>query len=37
MSEGTTLVRNLVLWGIPFALVVAALAYETDWGQDMTP
>jgi hypothetical protein len=37
MSDGATVVRNLLLWGIPFAAVVAALAYETDWGQDVAP
>lgn len=31
------LMRNLVLWGIPFAIVLGALAYETDWGRGVSP
>lgn len=36
MNDGSTLVRNLIVWGLPFAVVVAALGYETDWGRDVT-
>ena len=35
MNDGTAIMRNLVLWGVPFAIVLAALAYETDWGRDI--
>ncbi|MGE5168970.1 MAG: hypothetical protein ACM3JC_01220, partial [Rudaea sp.] len=28
--------RAALVWGVPFAIVVAALGYETDWGRDMT-
>lgn len=35
MNDGTALMRSLVLWGIAFAIVLAALAYETDWGRDI--
>jgi hypothetical protein len=33
MNDGATLMRNVIWWGIPFAIVVAALGYETDWGR----
>jgi hypothetical protein len=35
MNDGAALVRTVLLWGIPFAVVVAALGYETDWGRDV--
>ena len=35
MSDGVAMMRNLLLWGIPFAAVLAALAYETDWGKEV--
>ena len=35
MNDGTTIMRSLMLWGIPFAIVLTALAYETDWGRDI--
>jgi hypothetical protein len=35
MNDGTAIMRSLVLWGIPFAIVLTALAYETDWGRDI--
>lgn len=35
MNDGTALVRSVLLWGVPIAIVVAALAYETDWGRDV--
>ena len=31
------MLRAVLVWGIPFAVVVAALGYETDWGRDVTP
>ncbi|HET9670970.1 MAG TPA: hypothetical protein VFQ93_15290 [Casimicrobiaceae bacterium] len=31
------MLRALLVWGIPFVVVVAALGYETDWGRDVTP
>lgn len=37
MNDGAALMRNVLTWGIPFAIVVAALGYETDWGRDVTP
>jgi hypothetical protein len=36
MNEGSAFMRTLLLWGVPFAIVLAALGYETDWGRDMT-
>jgi hypothetical protein len=30
------LLRAVLAWGIPFAVVVAALGYETNWGHDVT-
>ena len=35
MNDGTAIMRSLLLWGIPFAIVLTALAYETDWGRDI--
>lgn len=35
MNDGAALMRNVLTWGIPFAIVVAALGYETDWGRDV--
>src|SRR3954468_16354338 len=35
MNDGTAIMRSLLLWGIPFAVVLTALAYETDWGRDI--
>jgi hypothetical protein len=37
MNDHAALVRNLVLWAVPFAIVAAALAYETDWGRAVDP
>jgi len=31
------MLRAVLVWGIPFAVVVAALGYETDWGRDVSP
>jgi hypothetical protein len=31
------MLRAVLVWGIPFAVVVAALGYESDWGRDVTP
>jgi general secretion pathway protein N len=31
------LTRSLLLWGIPFAIVLGALGYETDWGRGIGP
>jgi hypothetical protein len=35
MNEASARLRNLLLWVIPFVVVVAALGYETDWGRDV--
>jgi hypothetical protein len=35
MNDGAALMRNVLAWGIPFAIVIAALGYETDWGRDV--
>jgi len=35
MNDGAALMRNVLIWGIPFAIVIAALGYETDWGRDV--
>jgi hypothetical protein len=35
MNDGPALIRNVLMWGIPCAIVVAALGYETDWGRDV--
>lgn len=37
MNDGAALIRNLLLWGVPFAIVAVALAYETDWGRSVDP
>jgi len=37
MNDGAALMRNLLLWGVPFAIVAVALAYETDWGRSVDP
>src|SRR5512142_1943141 len=29
--------RNVLLWGIPFAVVLGVLGYETDWGRSIAP
>lgn len=29
--------RGVLAWGIPFAIVIAALGYETDWGRSVAP
>jgi hypothetical protein len=36
MNDGA-LMRNLVVWAIPFAIVLGVLGYETDWGRGVTP
>jgi phage tail protein X len=33
MSEASVFARRLVIWLIPFAVIVAALGFETDWGR----
>jgi len=33
MNDASTLMRTMLWWGIPFAIVVVALGYETDWGR----
>jgi hypothetical protein len=33
MNDASALMRTLLWWGIPFAIVVVALGYETDWGR----
>ena len=35
MNDGAALVRKVLIWGVPFAIVVAALGYETDWGREV--
>jgi len=35
MNDGAALMRNFLLWGVPFAVVVVALGYETNWGRDV--
>lgn len=35
MNDASTMLRSLLLWGLPIALVVVALGYETDWGQSV--
>ena len=37
MRDATALARGLLIWFVPFALVVVALGYETDWGRSVTP
>ena len=36
MSEATTLARGLMVWAVPFAIVAAALGFETDWGRSVS-
>ena len=31
------LMRSLLVWGVPFAIVLGVLGYETDWGRGMAP
>src|SRR5690242_18593780 len=31
------LMRGVLLWGIPFAIVLGVLGYETDWGRGIGP
>jgi hypothetical protein len=33
MNDATALMRTLLWWGVPFAIVVVALGYDTDWGR----
>lgn len=33
MNDGAALMRNVLIWGMAFAIVAAALGYETDWGR----
>jgi hypothetical protein len=37
VAEASALARRLVWWLVPFAIVVAALGFETDWGRSLTP
>ena len=36
MSDPAVL-RSVLVWGLPFAIVAAVLGYETDWGRDLAP
>jgi hypothetical protein len=36
MNDGA-MMRSVLLWAIPFAIVAGALAYETDWGRSVSP
>ncbi len=36
MNDASALMRSLLWWGIPFAIVVVALGYETDWGRGVS-
>ena len=36
MAEASALARRLVWWLVPFAIVVAALGLETDWGRSLS-
>jgi hypothetical protein len=36
MREATALARGLMVWLVPFAIVVAALGIETDWGRSVS-
>ena len=36
MAEASAVARRLVWWLIPFAIVVAALGFETDWGRSLS-
>lgn len=31
------LMRSLLVWGVPFAIVLGVLGYETDWGRGLGP
>jgi hypothetical protein len=33
MKQATALTRNLLVWIVPFAIVLAVLGFETDWGR----
>ena len=35
MAEASAVARRLVWWLVPFAIVVAALGFETDWGRSL--
>ncbi|HET6801969.1 MAG TPA: hypothetical protein VFI50_04925, partial [Casimicrobiaceae bacterium] len=37
MRDATALSRGLLIWLVPFAIVVMALGYETDWGRAVAP
>jgi len=37
VAEASAVARRLVWWLIPFAIVVAALGFETDWGRSLSP
>ena len=37
MSDASALLRTLLWWGVPFAIVIVALGYETDWGRGVAP
>jgi hypothetical protein len=37
VNNASALLRTLLLWGIPFAIVAIALGYETDWGRGVAP
>ena len=36
MAEASAVARRLVWWLIPFAIVAAALGFETDWGRSLS-
>ena len=36
MGEATALARGATIWLVPFAIVVAALGFETDWGRSVS-
>ena len=33
MSDASALARSLIVWLVPFAIVIAAIGIETDWGR----
>ena len=33
MSDASALARSLIVWLVPFAVVIAAIGIETDWGR----
>ena len=35
MNDASALVRGLLIWLVPFAIVVAVLGFETDWGRSV--